>query len=195
DTVPMLDLQSEVEELYAGLRVATDRVLRSGVFIGGPEVEAFEREAAQFIGVKHAIGLNSGTDALVIGLEALGVGPGNEVITTAFSFFATSEAILRVGATPVFCDIDPVTLNLDPARLEALVTARTKALLPVHVFGLPAPMDRLLDVAERYGLAVLEDCAQAFGARSSALGGARVGSIGALGAFSFYPTKNLGAYG
>ena len=193
--VKMLDLQSEVEELYEQLRGATDRVLRSGVFIGGAEVEGFEREAAEFLGVKHAIGLNSGTDALVIGLEALGIGPGDEVITTAFSFFATSEAVLHVGAVPVFCDVDPDTLNMDPDGLEALVTERTKAFLPVHLFGLPAPMTKLLQVAERYQLAVVEDCAQAFGARSSELGGKRVGSLGTLGAFSFYPTKNLGAYG
>ncbi|HET8986100.1 MAG TPA: DegT/DnrJ/EryC1/StrS family aminotransferase [Trueperaceae bacterium] len=203
ENVPMLDLKSEVAGLYDELRAATDRVLRSGVFIGGPEVAAFEQETADFIGVRHAIGLNSGTDALVIGLEALGVGPGDEVITTAFSFFATSEAILRVGARPVFCDIDPVTLNMDPAGVEALVTERTKALLPVHVFGLPARLQELTALAERHDLAILEDCAQAFGARAGAeggtrgshTGGARVGSIGALGAFSFYPTKNLGAYG
>jgi dTDP-4-amino-4,6-dideoxygalactose transaminase len=195
--VPMLDLKSEVAGLYDELRAATDRVLRSGVFIGGPEVVAFEQEAAEFLGVKHAIGLNSGTDALVIGLEALGVGPGDEVITTAFSFFATSEAILRVGAQPVFCDIDPLTLNMDPAGVEALVTERTKVLLPVHVFGLPARMQELTALADRHGLTILEDCAQAFGARIGA-GGARVGSGGSggrLGAFSFYPTKNLGAYG
>ena len=191
----MLDLQSEVEELYEQLREATDRVLRSGVFIGGPEVAGFEREAADFLGVRHAIGLNSGTDALVIGLEALGVGPGDEVITTAFSFFATSEAVLRLGAVPVFCDVDPVTLNIDTEHIESLVTERTKALLPVHLFGLPAPMTKLLEVAERHQLAVVEDCAQAFGARSAELGGRRVGGLGTLGAFSFYPTKNLGAYG
>jgi len=191
----MLDLKSEVESLYDQLRTATDRVLRSGVFISGPEVAAFEQEAAALIGARHAIGLNSGTDALVIGLEALGIGPGDEVITTAFSFFATSEAILRVGATPVFCDVDPATLNIDTSGIEARVTARTRAVIPVHLFGLPARMEQLLAVAGRHGLAVLEDCAQAVGARCSELGGRRVGSIGDLGAFSFYPTKNLGAYG
>jgi len=194
-TIPLLDLKGEVEELYEQLHEATDRVLRSGAFIGGAEVEAFEAEAADFLGVRHAIGLNSGTDALVIALEALDVGPGDEVITSAFSFFATSEAVLRLGATPVFCDVDPVTLNLDSGLLEDLVTERTKALLPVHLFGLPAAMAEVLDVAARHGLAVVEDCAQAFGARSSDLDGRRVGGLGTLGAFSFYPTKNLGAYG
>jgi len=194
-TVPLLDLTSEVEALYQELREATDRVLRSGTFIGGPEVEAFEAEAADFLGVRHAVGLNSGTDALVIGLEALGVGPGDEVITSAFSFFATSEAVLRLGATPVFCDVDPHTLNLDAGLLEGLVTERTKAIVPVHLFGLPAQMTTVLEVADRHGLTVVEDCAQAFGARSSELGGRRVGGLGTVGAFSFYPTKNLGAYG
>ena len=194
-TVPLLDLKSEVEELYEQLRAATDRVLRSGAFIGGPEVDAFEEEAGAFLGVRHAIGLNSGTDALVIALEALDIGPGDEVITSAFSFFATSEAVLRVGATPVFCDADPETLNLDTRLLDGLVTDRTKAIIPVHLFGLPVAMATLLDVADRHGLAVVEDCAQAFGARSREAGGRRVGALGKLGAFSFYPTKNLGAYG
>lgn len=193
--VPMLDLRHEVAELWDEITEAVHRVLRSGHFIGGDEVEAFEEEAAAFLGVKHAIGLNSGTDALVLGLEALGIGPGDEVITTPFSFFATSEAVLRVGATPVFADIDGSTLNIDPDNVEAAITERTKAILPVHLFGLPADMPRILDIASRHGLLVLEDCAQAFGARCTALGGRRVGSFGALSAFSFYPTKNLGAYG
>lgn len=193
--VPLLDLQAEVTALRAELDAAIDRVLRSGTFIGGPEVDAFEAEAAAYLGVRHAIGLNSGTDALVIALEALGVGPGDEVITAAFSFFATSEAIMRLGATPVFCDIDTASYDLDPALLEPLVTPRTRAVVPVHLFGRPAAMGAVLEFAERHGLAVVEDCAQAFGARCSELGGRRVGSLGVMGAFSFYPTKNLGAYG
>lgn len=188
----MLDLQAEVRELWSDLQPAVERVLRSGHFIGGGEVDAFEQEVAAYLGVRHAVGLNSGTDALVLGLEALGIGPGDEVLTTPFSFFATSEAILRVGATPVFGDIDPRTLLLDPATLGALVTPRTRAVLPVHLFGLPLDMDDVMAFADRHGLAVLEDCAQAFGARHA---GRRVGSIGTIGAFSFYPTKNLGAYG
>lgn len=193
--VPMLDLRAEVAELRDELDAAVARVLDSGQFIGGPEVEAFEAEVAAFLGVRHAIGLNSGTDALIISLEALGIGPGDEVITTPFSFFATSEAILRVGAKPVFGDIDPVTLNLDPTTIEALVTKQTKAVLPVHLFGLPCDMSALLDIAKRHDLYVLEDCAQAFGARIGAMGGRRAGAVSDLGAFSFYPTKNLGAYG
>ncbi|MBW7916857.1 MAG: DegT/DnrJ/EryC1/StrS family aminotransferase [Trueperaceae bacterium] len=191
-THPMLDLKSEVAELWDELAPALERVVRSGVFVGGEEVEGFEAEAAAYLGVRHAVGLNSGTDALILGLEALGVGPGDEVITTPFSFFATSEAVLRVGATPVFVDIDPATLNLDPALLEAAVTPRSKAVLPVHVFGLAADMTSVMATAARHGLAVLEDCAQAFGGEHA---GRRVGSFGAAGAFSFYPTKNLGAYG
>lgn len=190
--IPMLDLAAEVEELWPELEPAVRRVLTSGRFVGGPEVEAFEAEAAAFLGVRHAVGLNSGTDALIIALEALGVGPGDEVITTPFSFFATSEAILRAGAAPVFVDIDPATFNLDPAGIEAAITERTRAVLPVHVFGLPAEMDAILEVARRHDLHVVEDAAQAFGARHD---GRRVGSIGDVGAFSFYPTKTLGAYG
>lgn len=189
---PMVDLQSEVSELWSELSPAVERVLRSGQFIGGPEVEAFEREVAEFLGARHVLGLNSGTDALLLGLEALGVGPGDEVVTSPFSFFATSEAILRLGAKPVFVDVDEETLNLSPALLEEALTERTRVVLPVHIFGLPADMGAIMRVAERHGLPVLEDCAQAFGAR---VGGRSVGSIGVLGAFSLYPTKNLGAYG
>lgn len=188
----MLDLKSEVAELRDELLPAVERVLMSGQFVGGDEVEAFERRFAERTGVRHAVGLNSGTDALILGLEALGVGPGDEVVTTPFSFFATSEAVLRVGATPVFADIDDVTLNLDPAAVERVLTPRTRALLPVHLFGLPVSMAPLMAVAEAHGLVVLEDCAQAFGAN---VAGEPVGSIGDVGAFSFYPTKNLGAYG
>jgi dTDP-4-amino-4,6-dideoxygalactose transaminase len=190
--IPMLDLTTEVEELWNEIQPAVERVLRSGAFIGGREVEAFEAEVAAFLGVRHAVGLNSGTDALVIGLEALGIGPGDEVLTSPFSFFATSEAILRVGATPRFGDVDPRTMNLDPATLEARISERTRAILPVHLFGRPVEVEPILDLARRHDLAVLEDCAQAFGATH---GGRRVGSFGAIGAFSFYPTKNLGAYG
>ncbi len=188
----MLDLQSEVRELWPELQPAVERVLKSGAFIGGPEVERFESAVADYLGAKHAIGLNSGTDALILGLEALGVGPGDEVVTTAFSFFATSEAVLRLGATPVFVDIDPVTLNMEPDLVEAAMSDRTKVLLPVHMFGLPARVEELRAIADRYHVHLLEDCAQSFGARPN---GRHTGTFGALGAFSFYPTKNLGAYG
>ncbi|RTH03485.1 erythromycin biosynthesis sensory transduction protein eryC1 [Thermus scotoductus] len=192
ERIPILDLTPEVEELWDDLMAAITRVLRSGQFILGPEVEAFEREVAEYLGVKHAIGVNSGTDALVIGLRALGIGPGDEVITTPFSFFATAEAISLVGATPVFVDIDPKTFNLNPDLIAAAITPRTKAILPVHLYGRPAEMDPILDLAEAHGLKVLEDCAQAFGATYR---GKKVGTLGHAGAFSFFPSKNLGAYG
>jgi dTDP-4-amino-4,6-dideoxygalactose transaminase len=202
----MLDLQGEVEALWGEIESAVHRVLRSGRFILGPEVEAFEREAAAYLGAKYAVGLNSGTDALVIGLRALGIGPGDEVITTAFSFFATAEAILHVGATPVFIDIRSDDFNLDPDRLEGALTERTRAILPVHLYGNPAAMGSILEVAERHAIRVLEDCAQSFGARYGGAhdkvappaqppAGRMTGTLGDLGAFSFYPTKSLGAYG
>lgn len=192
DRIPILDLTPEVEELWDDLMAAITRVLRSGQFILGPEVEAFEREVAEYLGVKHAIGVNSGTDALVIGLRALGVGPGDEVITTPFTFFATAEAISLVGATPVFVDIDPRTFNINPELIPPAITPRTKAILPVHLYGRPAEMDSILAIAEEHGLKVLEDCAQAFGATYR---GKKVGTLGYAGAFSFFPSKNLGAYG
>ncbi|MDZ7800537.1 MAG: DegT/DnrJ/EryC1/StrS family aminotransferase [Trueperaceae bacterium] len=195
EPIPMLDLAGEVETLWDELQPAIERVLRSGQFVGGPEVAAFEAEAAEDLEAGHAVGLNSGTDALVIALEALGIGAGDEVITTPFSFFATSEAILRRGATPVFGDIDPETLNLDPDTIPPLLSDRTRAILPVHLFGLPADMNRITEIAEAHDLAVVEDAAQAFGARCTAADGAKAGTLGTLGAFSFYPTKTLGAYG
>lgn len=190
--IPILDLSYEIESLWDELNAAFQRVLRSGQFILGPEVEAFEQEVAEYLGVKHAIGLNSGTDALFIGLRALGVGPGDEVITTPFTFFATAEAISLVGAKPVFVDIDPAILNLDPKLIEDKITPRSRAILPVHLYGRPAEMEPILELAERHGLKVLEDCAQAFGATYQ---GKKVGTLGHAGVFSFFPSKNLGAYG
>jgi dTDP-4-amino-4,6-dideoxygalactose transaminase len=190
--IPMLDLTSEIGELWDDLSSAVLGVVRSGSFVLGPEVERFESEAAAFLGVRHAVGLNSGTDALVIGLRALGVEPGDEVVTTSFSFFATAEAIVTVGAKPVFVDVEEDTFNIDANLIEAAVTERTKAIIPVHLFGLPAGMDEIMAVAGRHGLKVLEDCAQSFGANYR---GRRTGTLGRAGAFSFYPTKNLGAYG
>ncbi len=192
DKVPILDLSPEIEGLWDELNAAIQRVLRSGQFIMGPEVTAFEAEVAEYLRVRHAIGVNSGTDALVIGLKALGVGPGDEVVTTPFTFFATAEAVSQVGATPVFVDIDPETYDMDPALIEEKITPYTKAILPVHLFGQAAEMDPILALAEEYGLKLLEDVAQAFGGEYR---GRKLGTIGDAGAFSFFPSKNLGAYG
>jgi dTDP-4-amino-4,6-dideoxygalactose transaminase len=190
--IPILDLSTEVKELWGELNDALQRVLRSGQFVLGSEVAELEKEVAATLGVEHAIGVNSGTDALVIGLRALGVGPGDEVITTSFTFVATAEAVSLLGATPVFVDIDPASLNLDPAAIEAAITPRTKGILPVHLFGHAAEMDPILETARRHGLFVLEDVAQAFGGRYR---GRTAGTMGEVSAFSFFPTKNLGAYG
>jgi len=190
--IPPYDPRPEIEVLWDEIHAAIDRVLRSGRFILGPEVEAFEAEVAAYLGVKFAIGVNSGTDALVIALRALGVGPGDEVITTPFTFFATAEAISLVGATPVFVDIDPLTFNIDPHQIPAAITPRTKAILPVHLYGHAADMDPILEVAQAHGLKVLEDVAQAFG---GAYKGRKLGSLGHAAAFSFFPTKNLGGFG
>ncbi len=199
----MLDLRGEISDLWIDISGAVQRVLRSGKYILGPEVAAFEEEVARYLGVTHAVTVNSGTDALVIGLRAAGIGPGDEVITTAFTFFATAEAIVLAGATPVFVDIARPGFNIDVGAIEEAISSRTKAILPVHVFGDPVDMAPLLAVAHRCGLVVLEDCAQAFGAfyglaadtSAKGLAGARVGTAGHVAAFSFYPTKNLGAYG
>jgi len=193
ERVPVLDLGPELEALWGELSSEVLRVLRSGRFVLGPDVEAFEREAAQYLGVKHAVGLNSGTDALFIGLRALGVEPGDEVVTTPFTFFATAEAISLIGATPVFADIEADSFNLDPASVEAAVTGRTRAVIPVHLFGRPVDWGRISAIAFRHDLRVLEDCAQSIGA--TVAGGARTGALGDAGAFSFYPTKNLGGFG
>ncbi len=190
--IPIYDPRPEIAALRSEIDAAIRRVVDSGRFILGPEVEAFEREVAEYLGVRHAIGLNSGTDALVIGLRALGVGPGDEVITTPFTFFATAEAISLVGAKPVFVDVDPRTFNIDPALIPAALTERTKAIVPVHLYGQAADMDPILEIARQYGLKVLEDTAQAFGGEYK---GKKLGTIGDAGAFSFFPTKNLGGFG
>lgn len=194
--VPVLDLGPELELLWDELSAEALRVIRSGRFVLGPDVEAFEEAAAAYLGVRHAVGMNSGTDALVIGLRALGVECGDEVVTTPFTFFATAEAISLIGATPVFADIEPESFNLDPAAAEAAVTDRTTAIIPVHLFGRPADHGAFAGLADRHGLRVLEDCAQAIGATVASAGERRhVGSLGDAGAFSFYPTKNLGGFG
>jgi dTDP-4-amino-4,6-dideoxygalactose transaminase len=192
EPIPMLDLVPEIEEQWDDLMKAVEGVLRSGKFILGPNVDAFEEEIADYLGVKHAIGVNSGTDALMIALRALGIGPGDEVITTPFTFFATAESISNVGATPVFVDIDPITFNIDPELIEPAITPRTKGILPVHLYGHPAEMDRIMAIAQAHGLKVIEDCAQAMGAE---YGKRKVGTFGQANAFSFFPSKNLGAFG
>jgi dTDP-4-amino-4,6-dideoxygalactose transaminase len=191
ERVPFLDLAAQNAPLLDEVRAAMERVLASNRFIMGPEVSAFESEVADYLGVPHAIGVSSGTDALLVALMALGVGRGDEVITTPFSFFATAGCVVRVGARPVFVDIDPVTFNLDPAGIEAAVTDRTKAILPVHLFGQPYDA-RVDDVARQLGVPVIEDAAQAIGAST---GRGPVGGLGAFGCFSFFPSKNLGAFG
>lgn len=190
--IPLIDLHAQYRELKTEIDDAMRRVLESGVYIGGPEVETLEKEIAALTGARFAISVANGTDALTLALEASGIGPGDEVITTAFTFFATAEAIVRVGAVPVFADIDPETFNLDPEDVEAKVTPLTKALLPVHIFGLPADMDALQSIAERHDLLIIEDACQAIGAEYK---GRPVGAIGDIGCISFFPTKNLGGYG
>ncbi|MEO7555850.1 MAG: DegT/DnrJ/EryC1/StrS family aminotransferase [Acidimicrobiales bacterium] len=188
----MIELDAEHGAYFEELSEAVVAVLRHGKFILGPEVAAFEQECAAYLGVKHAVGVNSGTDALVLSLRALGVGPGVEVLTTPFTFFATAEAISAVGAAPVFVDIMADTMNLDVAKAAAAITANTKAIIPVHLFGQPCDMDDLVQLADSAGLGVIEDAAQAFGARH---GSRCAGAIGDLGAFSFFPSKTLGGIG
>jgi dTDP-4-amino-4,6-dideoxygalactose transaminase len=190
--VPPFSLAEQLRQLGDRLDDAVLRVLRSGQYIGGQTIASFEQAFATSCGVPHAIGCNSGTDALILALRGLGIGPGDEVITTSFSFFATAEAISTVGATPVFVDVGEGTYLLDPDRIEAAITPATRALMPVHLFGRPADMDRLTAIARAHGLLVIEDCAQATGA---SWGGRPVGSWGDAGCFSFFPTKNLGAAG
>jgi dTDP-4-amino-4,6-dideoxygalactose transaminase len=181
--IPHVDVKAQYAPLLDELRQRVDRVLVSGRFILGPEVRAFEQEAAAYLGVREAIGVANGTDALVLALDSLGIGPGDEVVCPSFTFFATAEAVARLGATPVFCDIDPASLNLDAADVADRVTPRTRAIVAVHLFGRPAALDEVPE-----GVPVVEDSAQAFGA---VLKGKRVGSFGAASTFSFFPTKNL----
>ena len=190
--VPLVDLRAQYASIRHEVDEAVARVLESGRFALGPEVAAFEREFAAFCGAGHGVAVNSGTSALHLALLAAGAGPGDEVITVPFTFIATVAAIRYAGATPVFVDIDPRTRTIDVARVEEVMNARTKAVVPVHLFGHPADLDPLLALARRRGVTVIEDAAQAHGAEYR---GRRVGSLGNLGCFSFYPTKNLGAYG
>ena len=191
-TVPIVDLRAQYLRIQAAVDGAIARVVASTQFVGGDECRLFEQEFAAFCGVRHAVGVANGTDALALALRALGVGSGNEVVTVANTFIATGEAILLNGATPVFVDVDEGSFTMDPERLEGVITARTKVVLPVHLYGHPAPMNEIRAVAERHGLPVLEDAAQAHGAE---IAGRRAGSLGHAACFSFYPGKNLGAYG
>jgi dTDP-4-amino-4,6-dideoxygalactose transaminase len=190
--VPLLDLKSEYLGLRDEILPALDRVCEKSAFVLGEEVDLFEREFANYCGTKHCVALSSGTAALHLGLLALGVQPGDEVITSTNTFLATAEAITYCGARPVFVDIDSATANLDPAQIDRAITPRTRAIIPVHLYGRPAEMAAIQSIAERHKLFILEDAAQAHGARYR---GRRVGSLTNAGAFSFYPTKNLGAYG
>jgi dTDP-4-amino-4,6-dideoxygalactose transaminase len=191
-TVPLLDLNRQNDPLRGELTAAFGRVLASGHFIQGPEVTQFENDCARLLSVRHALAVSSGTDAILVALMALGVGPGDEVICPAFTFFATAGCVARTGATPVFADVGPVDFNLDPLDAARRITSRTKAIIPVHLFGQSAEMAPLLDLARERGLAVVEDAAQALGARHR---GRACGTFGDAGAFSFFPSKNLGGFG
>ncbi len=190
--IPPFDLTEQYQIIGEEINASVTEVLASGHYIGGAWVETFEQQFASYVGTAQCIACNSGTDALYLALKALNIGPGDEVITTPFTFVATAETVSAVGATPVFVDIDGQTFNLDLEQVKAAITERTRAILPVHLFGLPVDMSRLMAIAQTHHLAVVEDCAQATGAEWA---GQKVGSIGHIGCFSFYPTKNLGACG
>jgi dTDP-4-amino-4,6-dideoxygalactose transaminase len=188
----MVDLKTQYHNLKAEIDQAVIGAIESTQFILGPNVTAFEQETAAYLGAAHAVSCASGTDALQLAILAAGIKPGDEVITSPFTFIATAEAICYAGATPVFVDIDPKTFNIDPALIEAAITPRTKAIIPVHLFGQPADMTPIKTLCEKHGLLLIEDCAQSFGA---AINGTMTGTIGSLGCFSFFPSKNLGCYG
>lgn len=190
--IPMVDLKKQFNDIREEVFEVMAEVLESSQYILGPKVKELEKRIAEYHGVSEAIGVASGTDALHISIESLGIGEGDEVITTPFTFFATAEAILYTGAIPVFVDISPDTMNMNPGEIEKKITEKTKALLPVHIFGHPADMDAIMGIAGRYDLKVIEDCAQSFGAE---IKGGKAGSVGDAGCFSFYPSKNLGAFG
>ena len=192
DPIPLLDLKAQYASIRDEVREAVDRVMDSQHFILGPEVEALEREVAEYCHCGYAVGVSSGTDALLVVLMALDLRPGDEVITSSYSFFATAGAIARLGAIPVFVDIDPATFNIDPARIESAITPKTRAILPVHLFGQMADMDAILRIAAKHNLPVIEDAAQGIGAERS---GHRAGSVGDAGCLSFFPSKNLGGAG
>jgi dTDP-4-amino-4,6-dideoxygalactose transaminase len=191
-TVPLLDLQAQYRPLREELLAAVTRVCDTQRFILGPEVDALEHDLEQALGVSHAITVSSGTDAILAALMALGIGPGDEVITPTYSFFATAGCVARVGATPRLVDIDPATFNVDPEAIRAAITAKTKAILPVHLYGQMADMSAVMQVAGEHGIPVIEDACQAIGATQN---GRQAGTLGIAGCFSFFPSKNLGAFG
>jgi len=190
--VPLLDLKAQYQTIKSELRPVVDEVLESQIFIMGPKVAELEKAVADYSGTAYAVGVSSGTDALLVSLMALGVKADDEVVTTPFTFFSTAGAVARLGARPVFVDIDPVTFNLDPARLDRGITSRTRAIIPVHLFGQCADMDAIREVAARRGVPVIEDAAQSIGAEYK---GRRAGALAELGIFSFFPSKNLGGFG
>jgi dTDP-4-amino-4,6-dideoxygalactose transaminase len=190
--ISMTDLKPQYESIKNEVDTVIRSVIESGQFILSPEVKAFEDEAALFCGTKYAVGVASGTEALQLAILASGIKPGDEIITTPFTFFATVESIVKCGAKPVFVDIDPITYNLDADQIASKITSHTKAILPVHLFGQPAMMNKILDIASKNKLIVIEDCAQAMGAEYK---GKKVGSLGDVGCLSFFPAKNLGAFG
>ena len=190
--IPLLDLKAQYAPIREEIRAALDRVADAQYFIGGPEVEGLEREIAAYSQCQFGIGVTSGTDALLVALMAIGIQPGDEVITTPYTFFATGGCIHRLGAMPVFVDIDPDSYNIDPALIEAAIAPKTKAIMPVHLYGQMADMDPIMEIAGRHNLFVIEDAAQAIGAEYK---GRRAGSIGHFGCFSFFPSKNLGGFG
>src|SRR5512136_1333595 len=190
--IPMVDLTRQYRSLKADIDAAIQNVLDHGQFILGPNVAELEKEIAAYHGVPHAVGVASGTDALLLSLRACGIGAGDEVITTPFTFIATAEVISLLSAIPVFVDIQPETFNIDPDKIEEKITGNTKAVIPVHLFGHPADMDPIVKIARKYNIKVIEDCAQAFGATYN---GKKVGTIGDCGCFSFFPSKNLAGYG
>jgi dTDP-4-amino-4,6-dideoxygalactose transaminase len=198
DPVPLLDLKAQFAPLRDQIQRAVGEIIESQGFVLGPVVKGLEDEVARYTGARHAVGCASGTDALILALAALDVGSGDEVLTTPFTFFSTASCAYKVGARPRFADIDPATYNLDPERVEAAITPRTKVIMPVHLFGQCAAMDAFIDLGERHGLPVVEDAAQALGAsyRSERSGEEhRAGAFGRLGCYSFFPTKNLGGFG
>jgi len=190
--IPMVDLKKQFIEIKEEVLTVLTEILESSQYILGPRVRELEKKIAEYHGVSEGVGVASGTDALHLSLEALGIGEGDEVITTPFTFFATAEAVLYTGAKPVFVDIEQDTMNIDPAEIESKITERTKAIIPVHIFGHPADMDVILKIAGKHNLKIIEDCAQSFGSHTK---GKKTGSFGDTGCFSFYPSKNLGAFG
>ena len=191
-SVPLLDLRKQYARIRDEVKRVTDELFESQMFILGPKVEAFEKAVAAYVGAKHAIGMSSGTDAQLAAMMALGIGPGDDVVTSPYTFFSSAGAVARLGARPVFCDIDPATFNVDPGRLARAITPKTKAIQPVHLFGQSADMDPILDMAKRKGIPVIEDACQSLGATYK---GTKAGAMGTFGCFSFFPSKNLGGFG